>query len=225
MRPDRMRAFTLIELLVVIAIIAILAAILFPVFAKAREKARQSSCASNAKQMGLAFHQYAQDYDERHVYYRTNASACGFPQQPVHIVKWCEAIQPYTKNLQLFMCPSLSSQTFCGGTNTADNYTYIASSYSFNCRALEGRAMADVLVPSNLIAVGECNGQYWRPRVGGCSGPQYTDGRPHNDQQNCLFMDGHVKTIANQKLNGPTTQADVQNFLPFGNSANSWPGW
>ncbi len=62
---DLRRAFTLIELLVVIAIIAILAAILFPVFAKAREKARQSSCQSNVKQLGLAFMQYTQDYDEK----------------------------------------------------------------------------------------------------------------------------------------------------------------
>ena len=63
------RAFTLIELLVVIAIIAILAAILFPVFAKAREKARQSSCLSNTKQLALGMLQYTQDYDERLIWY------------------------------------------------------------------------------------------------------------------------------------------------------------
>mgnify|MGYP001007046504 FL=1 len=69
MRTHSRKAFTLIELLVVIAIIAILAAILFPVFAKAREKARQSSCSSNMKQIGLAMKQYTVDYDESHMPY------------------------------------------------------------------------------------------------------------------------------------------------------------
>jgi len=68
------RGFTLIELLVVIAIIAILAAILFPVFARAREKARQASCLSNLKQLGLADLMYAQDYDERYVYHALPAA-------------------------------------------------------------------------------------------------------------------------------------------------------
>ena len=87
--------FTLIELLVVIAIIAILAAILFPVFARARENARRSSCQSNLKQIGLGLLQYTQDYDEKTVKedYNNNYS-------------WRDAIYPYVKSEQIYMCPS-----------------------------------------------------------------------------------------------------------------------
>src|SRR5579862_862151 len=98
---NRKRAFTLIELLVVIAIIAILAAILFPVFAQAREKARQTSCLSNAKQMGLAILMYVQDYDE------TYPRAC--PDDWWQLT-WEFTTQPYIKNEQIFKCPSDSNQ-------------------------------------------------------------------------------------------------------------------
>ncbi len=91
-----LRAFTLIELLVVIAIIAILAAILFPVFAKVREKARQTSCASNMKQIGLAVLQYTQDNDETFPLANTNL----YDYNP-----WDIAIQPYVKSLAVFSCP------------------------------------------------------------------------------------------------------------------------
>jgi prepilin-type N-terminal cleavage/methylation domain-containing protein/prepilin-type processing-associated H-X9-DG protein len=103
-------AFTLIELLVVIAIIAILAAILFPVFAQAREKARQTSCLSNCKQIGLGIGMYIQDYDG-------TAFNCPYPgpsaaaSTPTISVFWTEVVMPYIKNQQIFQCPSNSGTT------------------------------------------------------------------------------------------------------------------
>ncbi len=116
-------AFTLIELLVVIAIIAILAAILFPVFARARENARRSACQSNMKQIGLGFLQYAQDYDESLPYPNSGNK------------HWVEPIMPYVKSQQIFVCPSDTTQpdtnngvvtngvlSYAANRNAVDNY-------------------------------------------------------------------------------------------------------
>ncbi len=123
-------AFTLIELLVVIAIIAILAAILFPVFAQAREKARQTSCLSNVKQMGLGLLQYTQDYDEL-LPLATNESN---PDNPaiaptrLYDVTWIRATEPYIKNTQIFVCPSTRARNEPDSTPVpAEALTYTGS--------------------------------------------------------------------------------------------------
>src|SRR5205823_175043 len=114
-------AFTLIELLVVIAIIAILAAILFPVFAQARESARTTSCLSNTKQLGLGILQYIQDYDEKFPLWIYCDSVGGANPSPNsgpgtvdtpwgpwknNHIGWDKTVQPYVKNVQVFKCPS-----------------------------------------------------------------------------------------------------------------------
>src|ERR1700709_1970798 len=98
----RHSAFTLIELLVVIAIIAILAAILFPVFAKAREKARQTSCLSNEKQISLGILQYIQDYDEM---FPISVSNPALVPTAGSIIGWADASQPYIKSIGVLQCP------------------------------------------------------------------------------------------------------------------------
>lgn len=135
------RAFTLIELLVVVAIIALLAAILFPVFAQAREKARQASCLSNLKQIGLGALQYAQDYDERtpRNWYSDAVVPDDRPKDSTAVgdtpnnYKWMDVLQPYLKSAQIFTCPSASNLVYEPRTSLAPGSKTIKyGAYSYN---------------------------------------------------------------------------------------------
>jgi prepilin-type N-terminal cleavage/methylation domain-containing protein/prepilin-type processing-associated H-X9-DG protein len=170
---NRKSGFTLIELLVVIAIIAILAAILFPVFGRARENARRASCQSNMKQIGLGILQYTQDYDEKYpqaYWYKNDSNGNdGY-------VQWSGMIQPYVKSEQLFVCPSDVN----GGMPPTNPYDETRSatpngrdwqapriSYSANSVLLPRKrrsadpanvvALAAVDVPTEIIMVAEFN--------------------------------------------------------------------
>jgi len=187
------KGFTLIELLVVIAIIAILAAILFPVFAKAREKARQSSCLSNVKQMALAWLQYAQDYDE-----------C-LPPQYWNGRYWAQLIRPYVKNDQIFICPSDRSYYatpgvgLYGGNTYGLQYAPVGVSASTNNG---GVALALVRYPAETLMVGDMDGSgngicYPREDFVPASGYGVPSNR-HNGGGNWAYVDGHAKWIAQQ---------------------------
>ena len=204
----RNKGFTLIELLVVIAIIAILAAILFPVFARAREKARQTSCLSNIKQLGLGMLMYVQDYDEK--YGHCCCPGSGAPatartrwrpdSNTLGAITYDGLIMPYVKNRQLFECPSSGLGIYSYGINrqlASDGRT-------------ARRNLALVKYPSELAVISDGGGAKGfcavnraskrTPSDGDCRGiwggaeTSFQDRwRIHNDGVNVGYADGHAK--------------------------------
>ena len=184
------KGFTLIELLVVIAIIAILAAILFPVFAKAREKARQTSCLNNVKQITLGFLQYAQDYDEM-------LPLAAMYYIPGAYYTWPHLLQPYVMNIQIFTCPSKTSQAWNGNRSTTQTI-----GYGYNRIVAGTRELGAAKRPSETILCGDSglltngNGYYFIDWNIDQSDNGVAPEPRHNDGANLGFIDGHAKWYA-----------------------------
>ncbi len=233
-RPKYLRrgpgaGFTLIELLVVIAIIAILAAILFPVFARARENARRTSCQSNLKQIGLGLLQYVGDYDETlpFSFFGTSGNSTPAGSTPDNY-KWMDAIQPYLKSEQVFNCPSDSATNlyhFRDGLNYGsyglngaygsgpDNTTPPRSSTLYLVK------MAALATPSTTVWVADNNnapsttnpngsqGFYWNvsPTIDSTRTPRQLQNivERHLDTTSILWCDGHVKAVKLDALAKP----------------------
>ena len=185
------RGFTLIELLVVIAIIAILAAILFPVFAKAREKARQSSCGSNVKQLMLSLHMYALDYDGRMCPFCTT----GFTGPGKML--WVRMLQPYIKNNQICWCPSQQMIATATPWDQNDSPGY-GMSYTWTFPYGDERGPYPIDAPpdpTSLIYIIDANNM----TVSGIhphGNPTYFNNYVafrHNGGANVGWVDGHVK--------------------------------
>ncbi|MCE5238073.1 prepilin-type N-terminal cleavage/methylation domain-containing protein [bacterium] len=200
------RGFTLIELLVVIAIIAILAAILFPVFAKAREKARQSSCLSNTKQLILGVLQYAQDYDETLPYYRVVSAA--YPSvwydrdnsaaNDRHF--WMEGVEPYLKNTQVLSCPSQGNLTSSGG-KLLPQYAYNGVAGGQRLAVFSNVSQKIILgdigkIDSTRTPTGYLENWFVNAYSGNTSWSQYFWWSEwHNNGGNYAFLDGHSKWL------------------------------
>jgi prepilin-type N-terminal cleavage/methylation domain-containing protein/prepilin-type processing-associated H-X9-DG protein len=182
------RGFTLVELLVVIAIIAILAAIMFPVFAKARDKARQASCQNNLKSIGAAMLMYAQDYEEMF----PGAGSSGGNNS------WDAAVQPYIRSTKIFKCPS----------HSLDEST---NSYGAN-QLLLGVAAPRIINPTAAVLLFDANTQKSVRLIGNgmafssfrMAAPLYHDDNTfaltHGDGDNICFADGHVKWYRTRAL-------------------------
>jgi prepilin-type N-terminal cleavage/methylation domain-containing protein/prepilin-type processing-associated H-X9-DG protein len=202
------RAFTLIELLVVIAIIAILAAILFPVFSQAREKARQATCLSNMRQLGIALTMYMEDSDGLSFFFGHNSrlSRC-YPAAPLGATRenrWWNQILPYTRmGGALLVCPSDGGRIPHVLENGQDGKPYVPRSYVAN-RAGECLPLAAIDNPADIVIVTEkgdpFDDSWYEPPKNLYDKPGY--GQPvlamrrHSGGCNAMFFDGHAKWLS-----------------------------
>jgi prepilin-type N-terminal cleavage/methylation domain-containing protein/prepilin-type processing-associated H-X9-DG protein len=201
------RAFTLIELLVVIAIIAILAAILFPVFAKAREAARKTTCVSNLRQLGQAAQMYVQDNDGCYFQHDWQSQHYWFGKVAAAGVDRTQALlYPYTRNFDIQRCPSFTGLLKYGGATAGYgyNYAYLTENWS-----APGLSEAAIERPASCIVFGDAAIYEWwtnPPAVRESFGlfppsSTITYNSPtsqfrHNGQTNVVFADGHVKSLS-----------------------------
>jgi len=204
--------FTLIELLVVIAIIAILAAILFPVFARARENARRTSCQSNLKQVGLGLRQYSQDNDELFplTYVDVNASGTFDAADS----GWVQSVQPYVKSYQLFQCASETNGMIANVGTGANPTTVGWTDYWYNSN-LAGLNESQISFVANTISNGDGDSGTAAYALGNSSSATpWTMGTApgsgyavrHLDGANFAFADGHVKWLKPNAVASAATQ-------------------
>ena len=201
----RKRAFTLIELLVVIAIIAILAAILFPVFAQAKEAAKKSACMSNMKQIGTGLQLYLGDVDDK-VFYRSGSAFSRSGLIPTtNFNRWWNLLLPYLKNTDLYRCPSDSvptpSKDVNNGTSILRSYIAIFPAESLNATSLE--TVVDTIIVTEKWGQ-DSNGLVTDSWIEPYNGDFSIDSKDpkrtykaadrHSNQLNAVYFDSHAKS-------------------------------